>query len=136
MPLRPEYRVYLIDLFATFGTIGARRVFGFTGLFAGEVMFGLVADERIYLKTDEKSRKDYEAEGSEALRLRPRPSSEMVSTSYFALPERLYDEPEELALWARRAYDAAAKSPHSRKKKRMKKEKRGARQPLRRQRRS
>lgn len=133
--LSPEYKSYLIELFAAFGHVDARRFFGFTGLFAGEVMFGLVVDERIYLKTDEKSRKDYEEAGSKALRIRPRPSSDIVTTDYFALPERLYDEPEELAIWAKRAYAAAAKSPHAQKK-RAARERKGARQPPRRRRRS
>ncbi len=38
------------------------------------------------------------------------------STGYYTLPERLYDEPDELEVWARRAYDAARQSPSAQKK--------------------
>jgi DNA transformation protein len=136
MTLSPEYRAYVIELFVPFGRVTARPVFGFTGLYAGEVMFGLVADERIYLKTNELSREDYKKEKSKALRFRLKPKGEIVSTSYFALPERFYDEPEELALWAQRAYEAAAMSPHSVKKRRKRITARSARQPARRRSRS
>ncbi len=136
MAISSEYKSYLLELFAPFGAIAVKRVFGFTGLFAGEVMFGLVADERIYLKTDERSRKNYQDEGSKPLRFRLKPKGEIVSTSYFALPERLYDEPEELAAWAKRAYEAAANSRHSEKKRRKRLKEKSARQPARRRSRS
>jgi DNA transformation protein len=132
MAISPEYKSYLLDLFVPFGPITVKRVFGFTGLFAGEVMLGLVADERIYLKTDERSRKNYENKGSKPLRFRLKPKGEIVSTSYFALPERLYDEPEELAAWAKRAYEAAANPRHSEKKRRKRMKERTTRQPVKR----
>ena len=50
--MTPAYRTWLIELFAPLGPVSVRRVFGFWGLYLGETMFGLVADERIYLKTD------------------------------------------------------------------------------------
>ena len=136
MAISREYQTYLIDLFAPFGPLMPKRMFSFTGLYVGDVMFGLVVDERIYLKTDEHSRKHYEAEGSKPLRFRPRPRGEMVTTNYFALPERLYDEPEELAAWARKAHKAAAASPHSERKQRKRMKEKSARQPVRRRTRS
>lgn len=141
MAISSEYQTYLIDLFAPFGSITAKRMFGALGLYAGDVMFGIVAGEIIYLKTAERDRKSYEEEGSKPfsfhLKSRRKP---VILTSYYSLPERLYDEPEELALWARRAYDAAAASPHSEKKRRKRQKERSkertARQPARRRARS
>ena len=112
-------------------------MFGIHGLYAGEVMFGLAADEVIYLKTAERDLKAYEDEGSKPFGFRMKSGGpELIETSYFSLPERLYDEPEELALWARRAYEAAASSPHWEKKRRKRMKERGARQPARRRSRS
>ena len=112
-------------------------MFGALGLYAGEVMFGLVAEEIIYLKTAERDRKAYEDEGSKpfSFRMKSR-ANEVILTSYYSLPERLYDEPEELAQWARRAYEAAASSPHSEKKRRKRMKEKSARQPARRRSRS
>lgn len=137
MAVSRDYQTYLIDLFGQFGPITARRMFGALGLYAGEVMFGLVADEIIYLKTAERDRKAYEEEGSKpfSFHLKSR-ANEVVLTSYYSLPERLYDEPEELAAWARRAYDVAAASPHSQKKRQKRAKERSTRQPARRRSRS
>jgi DNA transformation protein len=105
------------DLFASFGRIVVRRMFGGEGLFHDGVMFGLVGDERIFLKTSEETRKTFVAEGLKPFTFHMK-NGESVLTSYFALPERLYDDPEELADWARAAFAVALQSPTTQKKKR------------------
>ena len=99
------------DLFKNFGAIHVRPMFGGEGIYAGDLMFGLVADDRIYLKTTDANRADFLAEGCEAFSF-PRGKKIMV-TSYYAVPERLLDDPEEFGHWARRAHAAAlaAKAP-------------------------
>ncbi|MEO7053576.1 MAG: TfoX/Sxy family protein, partial [Rhizomicrobium sp.] len=51
------------DLFAPFGKIVVRRMFGAEGLFRDRVMFGLVDDDRIFLKTSDATRQAFIAEG-------------------------------------------------------------------------
>ena len=101
------------DLFQDFGRISLRRMFGGEGIYAGEQVIGLVVDDRIYLKTTDSNRADYLAEGCEPftyMRGRKR-----MAMSYYAVPERLLDDPEEFAGWARKA-QAAALAPKPRKK--------------------
>jgi DNA transformation protein len=105
------------DLFAPFGKIMVRRMFGGEGLFRDGVMFGLVGDERIFLKTSEETRKTFVAEGLKPFTFHMK-NGESVLTSYYALPDRLYDDPEELAGWARAAFAVALQSPTAQKKKR------------------
>lgn len=134
MKLTSEYRAYVIELFAPLGPIAIRPVFGFAGLLTGGAMFGVVdGNSRIYLKTQEHDRAAYEKEGSKPLLVRPRPKGELIATSYYAIPERLYDEPDELIEWAQRACEAAATSPSQNKKRR---KRASPRQPVRRRRRS
>ena len=45
-------------------------------------------------------------------------NAEGILTSYYELPDRLYDDPEELAEWARAAFAVALQSPTAQKKKR------------------
>jgi len=93
------------DLFHHFGPISIRRMFGGEGIYAGDLMIGLVADDQIYLKTGEGNRADFEAEGCRAFSF-PRGDKIMV-LPYHAVPERLLDDPEAFAAWARRAEAAA-----------------------------
>lgn len=101
------------DLFAHFGPISVRRMFGGEGIFVKTQIIGLVMEERIYFKTDDASRPAY-------LAARCKPFSftkdgRRIDTSYYAVPERLYDEPEEFAAWARRAHAVARSKPKKKK---------------------
>jgi len=105
------------DLFGPFGRIVVRRMFGAEGLFRDGLMFGIVYEERIYFKTSEESRQAFIAEGAGPLYYKMK-NGEGILTSYYELPDRLYDDPEELADWARDAFAVALQSPTARKKKR------------------
>jgi DNA transformation protein and related proteins len=80
-------------------------MFGGAGIFADGVMIGLIADGVIYLKADEHSSPAFEAEG-----LGPFTYGKVgkrVIMSYWRMPERLYDDLDELARWAADALAAA-----------------------------
>jgi DNA transformation protein len=121
--LDPEF---IRDLFAPFGPVTMKRMFGGAGLWSAGLMFGLVFDGAIFLKVDETSIPDFEREGSRPFVYTRAKSPGRVgraSLSYWRLPERLYDDPEELAVWAGRALAIAqskkfAPRPRSKRKRR------------------
>jgi len=101
--LDPEF---IRDLFAQFRPVTVRRMFGGAGIWSEGLMFALVFDGAIYLKVDEASIPDFEREGSRPFVYTRAKSPGRIgrhSLSYWRLPERLYDDPDELALWAGRA---------------------------------
>ncbi len=53
----------LKDTMRGLGPVSVRRMFGGAGIYADGVMFGLIADDTLYLKADEKTKRDFEAEG-------------------------------------------------------------------------
>jgi DNA transformation protein len=96
---------HLKDALRALGAVSVRRMFGGAGVYADSVMFALVADDTLYLKADETTRGAHEAEG-----LGPfvyRGHGKTVTMSYWRAPERLLDDPDEMAEWARRALAAA-----------------------------
>jgi DNA transformation protein and related proteins len=105
--LDPEF---IRDLFGQFGPVTVKRMFGGAGLWSDGLMFGLVFDGAIFLKVDATSIPDFEREGSRPFVYTRAKSSGRVgraSLSYWRLPERLYDDPDELAVWAVRALAVA-----------------------------
>ncbi|HWD28475.1 MAG TPA: TfoX/Sxy family protein [Rhizomicrobium sp.] len=103
------------DLFADFGPIRLRRFFGGEGIYAGDVMIGMVFNaDTIYFKTDPDTRKAFDAEGSKPFTFQK--GGETVVTTWLSLPDRLYDETEELARWARAALAVAQAAPTAKKK--------------------
>ena len=109
---------FIRDLFAQFRPVTIKRMFGGAGIYADGLMFALVFDGAIFLKVDASSIPHFEREGSKPF-VYTRAKSEgrigRASLSYWRLPERLYDDPDELAVWAARALAIAergALKPH------------------------
>ncbi len=100
---------YVHDLFAAFGTVSLRRMFGGAGIYAGETMFALVTGGVIYLKADEQTRGAFEEEGLAPFSYSARGETRVL-TSYWRMPDRLYDDPDELARWAAAALAAAERA--------------------------
>jgi DNA transformation protein len=101
---------FIRELFAPFGPVTVKRMFGGAGIWSDGLMFGLVFDGAIFLKVNETSIPEFEREGSRPFvytRAKSRGRVGRASLSYWRLPERLYDDPEELAVWANRAFAIA-----------------------------
>ena len=97
---------FIRDLFAQFGPVTVRRMFRSAGIFAEGMMIGLINNGAIYLKADAASTVDFKREGSTPFTY-TRGKRGRVALPYWRLPERLYDDPDELAEWARRAFAVA-----------------------------
>ena len=104
------------DLFAPFGKIALRRMFGAEGLFRDGLMFGIVIRSGSISKPTKTNRQAFMAEGASPLYYKFK-KAEGVLTSYYELPDRLYDDPDELTEWARTAFTVAQQSPSAAKKK-------------------
>ena len=118
------------ELFAEFGPVSVRRMFGGAGIFVDGRMIGLVSRDAIYLKADAETIPAFEQEGLAPFSYATK-NGEQQLTSYWRMPDRLYDDPEELARWARAAHAAALRAA-ARPKKRSRKTSGGSAKPVRR----
>ncbi len=103
---------YIRELFSAFGAVSVRRMFGGAGLFADGLMFGLMWDGQIYLKADVTTVVHFERERCSPFEYDTRTGKRSL-TLYWRLPDRLYDDADELAQWARQAFAVARKSVQS-----------------------
>lgn len=97
------------ELFAEFGPVDVRRMFGGVGVFVDRRMIALVSRDVIHLKADAQTIQDFEREGLAPFSYAKK-DGERKLTSYWRMPDRLYDDPEELARWARAAHAAALRA--------------------------
>jgi DNA transformation protein len=98
------------DLFSALGGVVARRMFGGVGLFSDGVMFGLIDAGTIFLKTDEALRRELADAGARSWIYVERKGPKAgvpQETSYWSLPDRAIDDPEEACAWGRRALAVA-----------------------------
>ena len=119
MSVSNSFSAFLHDAFAEFGTIHIRKMFGGAGVYKDGVMFGLVADDVLYLKADAALAALFEAEEMEPLIFTPA-NGKAIAMSYWRAPERLFDEPEQLAEWAERSLEVAIKLKRTKKTKKKK----------------
>src|SRR4030081_3057245 len=102
-------RDFLIDLFADFGPVTVRRMFSGFGISADGTNFALALRSGLYFRADEASIPQFEAEGSSPFQYQTRAKTVTVN-SYWELPARLFDDSEELSVWARAALAAAQRA--------------------------
>jgi len=115
-------RDFLTDLFADFGAVTIRKMFSGYGISADGINFALALRSGVYLRADETTIPQFEAEGSRPFQYQQRSTAKVVTVnSYWELPARLFDDSEGLTEWARAALAAAQraalrKRPRKRKK--------------------
>jgi DNA transformation protein len=103
---------FIRELFSGFRPVEVRSMFGGVGISADGIIFAISFDGVVFLKTDEETSAAFKREGSKPFvyplaktpRVRKKPST------FWRLPERLYDDPEELAVWAGRAFAIAQRT--------------------------
>jgi DNA transformation protein and related proteins len=102
-------RDFLLDLFSDFGSVTIRRMFSGFGISVDGTTFALALRGGLYFRADDQTIQRFEAEGSTPFQYQTRAKTVTVR-SYWRLPERLYDDPQELTGWARAALAAAQRA--------------------------
>ena len=97
---------FLRDQLAPLGRITMRRMFGKTGVFCDGFMLGMVTDNTLYFRVDDENRAAFqEAESFPPLNYEKQGGT--IDLSFWRAPERLFDESDDLVIWARAALAAA-----------------------------
>ena len=101
-----SFAEFLREQLAPLGRVTMRRMFGKTGVFCDGVMLGMVTENTLYFRVDDDNRVTFkEAESFPPLNYEKKGST--IDLSFWRVPERLFDEPDELVTWARAALAAA-----------------------------
>jgi DNA transformation protein len=101
-----SFAEFLREQLTPLGRVTMRRMFGKTGVFCNGLMFGMVTNDTLYIRVDDRNRAAFkEAEAFPPLSYEKQGST--IDLSFWRAPERLLDEPEELVTWARSALEAA-----------------------------
>lgn len=100
------FKDFIKDQLGAFGSVRIRNMFGGAGVYAGDVMFGLIAADTFYLKADETTKAAFEEEGMRPFAYTAK-GGKSVAMSYWEAPPRLLEDPGELAEWAREAHRIA-----------------------------
>ena len=97
---------FVRELFAPWATVVVRPMFGGAGVYRDGLMFALLADDRIFLKTSDNTKPNFEAAGSTPFIFQPK-SGPAMTMSYYLMPDAAYDDPDALNQWANLGWQAA-----------------------------
>ena len=102
-----DYVVY--DLMSHIEGITGRSMFGGYGLYKDGVVFGIIADDELYFKTDEKNLSDYKKAGSKPF-CYENGKKKIVTMSYWEVPADVLEDREALEKWAEESCRASLRS--------------------------
>jgi DNA transformation protein and related proteins len=116
----PSFVAHAVDLVSLVGPVEARRMFGGHGLYAEGVMFALLDDGELFVKTDAETRARFVDAGCRQWRY-VHGKVRMEDTGYFRPPDEAHEDPEAMLPWARLALAAALRARAAKAAKRVRK---------------
>ena len=108
-----DFLAFLKDQLRGLGHITTRRMFSGAGLYCDGLIFALILRDTLYFKVDDGNRGAFEAAGLEPFSYEGK--GNRVALPYWQVPERLFDEPDEMLDWARGALAAARRATEKKK---------------------
>ena len=107
MAVTGGFKDYLLAQFEEFGDVTARAMFGGIGLYKGDLFFGIVAGDFLYLKVDDQNRPSFEEAGMPPFK----PFEDRSGTmQYYRVPVEVLESPTELATWAKQSVAVAERA--------------------------
>jgi len=97
------------EMFQALGPVTIRRMFGGKGIYHQGRILALDFRDEILLKVDSVSAPDFEAAGCRQWTYEGKKGTP-VKMPYWSVPEAAFDDPDEMAIWVRRAYEAALRA--------------------------
>ena len=91
------------------GPVRARAMFGGHGIYLDDVMFALIADDRLWFKVDDHNRVGFLAAGGEIFTYRRDPGK-VITMSYVTVPDDVWADRDRLIDWAGQALAAAKRA--------------------------
>ena len=98
---------HILDLLGP-GEPEAKRMFGGLGIFHRGLMFALMDDDTLYMKVDDLTLADYEAEGSGPFTVVMR--GKETTMGYREIPANVLEDHDRLIDWANKAIDVALRA--------------------------
>ena len=113
MATSKDFADYCCELVSGVGTPVAKRMFGGWGISVDGVTIAVIADltklgganEKLYLKVDDVSKKQFEAAGGKRFEMESK--GKTLGMNYYTTPDETMESPDAMLQWARLALNVA-----------------------------
>ena len=112
MGFSPGYRLDVEEKLSAVAPITTKPMFGGVGIYSEGLFFALIAEDKLYFKTDDSNRGDFEAAGMEPFY----PYDSPKPMRYWELPPGVLEDEKEFAPWVDKALRVAENAKRTKKK--------------------
>lgn len=105
MPYTKAFREEVEEKLSAAKMIRSRPMFGGVGIYAEELMFAIIDDDKLFFKVNDTNCQDYIDKGMDRW---------AIANTYYEVPADILDDPAELGVWI----DKSLRVAESKKKKR------------------
>jgi len=109
MAVSENYREFVIEQLGRVAPVTGKSMFGGVGLYAHGLFFALIAEDLLYFKVNEATRRKFEQRGMEPFR----PFGEESAMGYYEVPADVLEDIGQLQVWMRKAIGVAAAAKRS-----------------------
>ena len=109
MPNAAGLIAHCTELLSALGTVRVNRMFGGNGIYVDGLFLALIARDKLFLKTDEISRKAFEAAGCQPFAFETARGARAV-LSYWSAPDDAMESAAAMLPWARLAMASALRA--------------------------
>ena len=106
---RPPLVEHCLELFAPLGAVRSKSMFGGWGFYLDDHFFALIADDTLFLKTDQQTESAFKEAGSFPFTYTYK-DGRRVTMAYWSAPEDAMESPPMMYDWARLALGAALRA--------------------------
>lgn len=96
-PKHDGFKDFVLDQLIDMRQVTCRAMFGGYGLYHRTVFFGIIHQERLYLKVIPTMAEQYKAHGMKPFR----PNSKQTLRSFYEVPIQIIEDSQQLTEWAR-----------------------------------
>jgi DNA transformation protein len=100
-----SFKDFVLDQLSVLPGVRARAMFGGHGIYQDDYFFAILLDGRLYLKTDARSRRDFEERGMQPFTYAK--ARRTIAIHYFEVSSDMLEDRRELVRWAQRAVAAS-----------------------------
>ncbi len=90
MPYTKAFREEVEEKLSAAKMIRSRPMFGGVGIYAEELMFAIIDDDKLFFKVNDTNRQDYIDKGMDRW---------AIANTYYEVPADILDDPAELGVW-------------------------------------
>jgi DNA transformation protein and related proteins len=108
MPSSNEFVELVMEQMSSIDRVRAKRMFGGVGIYQGDLFFGIIDDDQLYFKADEKTVGEFTSRGLTLFSITMRDKT--MTMQYYQAPAEVFDRVEAMVEWANKGIAAAKRA--------------------------